>query len=33
VVTFVTNSGNITDDIIMRYLERHTHENGFSPSA
>ena len=29
---FSTTSGNITDDIIMRYLDRHTHKNGFSPS-
>jgi hypothetical protein len=28
-----TNSGNITDGIIMRYLDRHPHQNGFSPSA
>lgn len=28
-----TTSGNITDDIIMRYLDRHTHKDGFSPSA
>lgn len=30
---FSTTSGNITDDIIMRYLDRHTHKEGFSPSA
>jgi putative transposase len=30
---FSTTSGNITDDIIMRYLDRHTHKDGFSPSA
>ena len=30
---FSTTSGNITDDIIMRYLDRHTHKNGFSPST
>ena len=30
---FSTTSGNITDDIIMRYLDRHTHNDGFSPSA
>ena len=30
---FSTTSGNITDDVIMRYLDRHTHKNGFSPSA
>jgi putative transposase len=29
---FSTTSGNITDDIIMRYLDRHTHKNRFSPS-
>ena len=29
---FSTTSGNITDDIIMRYLDRHTHKQGFSPS-
>ena len=29
---FSTTSGNITDDIIMRYLDRHTHKDGFSPS-
>lgn len=28
-----TTSGNITDDIIMRYLDKHTHKDGFSPSA
>lgn len=30
---FSTISGNITDDIINRYLDRHTLKNGFSPSA
>ena len=30
---FSTTSGNITDDIIMRYLDRHTHKDGFSPST
>lgn len=30
---FSTTSGNITDDIIMRYLDRHTHKEGFSPST
>lgn len=25
--------GNITDEIIMRYLDRHTDQHGFSPSA
>ena len=30
---FSTTSGNITDDIIMRYLDRHTHKDGFSPAA
>ena len=30
---FSTTSGNITDDIIDRYLDRHTHKNGFSPSS
>ena len=29
---FSTTSGKITDDIIMRYLDRHTHKNGFSLS-
>lgn len=29
---FSTTSGNITDDIIMRYLDRHSHKNGFSPA-
>ncbi|RYD92598.1 MAG: IS200/IS605 family transposase, partial [Sphingobacteriales bacterium] len=29
---FSTTSGNITDDIIMRYLDRHTHKHGFSPA-
>jgi len=29
---FSTTSGNITDDIIMRYLDRHTHKDGFSPA-
>ena len=29
---FSTTSGIITDDIIMRYLDRHTHKNRFSPS-
>lgn len=28
-----TISGNITDDIVMPYLDRHTHKNGLSPSA
>ena len=27
-----TTSGNITDDIIMRNLDRHSHKDGFSPS-
>lgn len=30
---FSTTSGNITDDIIMRYPDRHTHQSGFSHSA
>ena len=30
---FSTTSGNITDDIIMRYLDRHTHKQGFSHST
>ena len=30
---FSSTSGNITDDIIMRYLDRHTHKDGFSPST
>ena len=29
---FSNTSNNITDDIIMRYLDRHTHKNRFSPS-
>ena len=29
---FSTTSGNITDDIIMRYLDRHTRRQGFSPA-
>lgn len=29
---FSTTSGNITDDTILRYLDRHGHKNGFSPS-
>ncbi|MFN9632640.1 MAG: IS200/IS605 family transposase [Erythrobacteraceae bacterium] len=29
---FSTTSSNITDDIIMRYLDQHNHKNGFSPS-
>src|SRR3546814_11971494 len=28
---FSTRSGNIIDDIVNRYLDRHTHKNGFSP--
>jgi putative transposase len=27
---FSTTSGNVTDDIIMRYLDRHTHKEGLS---
>jgi putative transposase len=30
---FSTTSGNITDDIILRYLDKHGHKDGFSPSA
>ena len=30
---FSTTSGNITDDIIMRYLDRHTHKDDFSPAS
>lgn len=30
---FSTTSGNITDDVILRYLEKHGRKNGFSPSA
>lgn len=30
---FSTTFGNITDDIIMRYLDRDTHQHGFGPSA
>lgn len=29
---FSTTSGNITDDTILRYLDRHGHKNGFSHS-
>ena len=29
---FSTTSGNITDDIIMRYLDHHTQQDGFNPS-
>ncbi len=29
---FSTTSGNITDDTILRYLDKHGHKNGFSPS-
>ena len=29
---FSTTSGNISDDIIMRYLGRHTHRDGFRPA-
>jgi putative transposase len=30
---FSTTSGNITDEIIMGYLDRHIRKDGFSPSA
>lgn len=30
---FSTTSGNITNDIIMRYLDKHGRKNGFSPST
>lgn len=30
---FSTTSGNITDDIILRYLDKHGRKNGSSPSA
>jgi len=30
---FSTTSANITDDTILRYLDRHGHKNGFSYSA
>nr|WP_246870412.1 IS200/IS605 family transposase [Novosphingobium sp. SG707] len=30
---FSITSGNITDNIIMRYLDNHTHKDGFSPST
>jgi hypothetical protein len=30
---FSTTSGNITDDIIVRYLDQHPHKDGLSPSA
>ena len=29
---FSTTSGNITNDVIMNYLDRHTSQNGFSPA-
>lgn len=29
---FSTTSGNIADDIIIRYLDRNIHKDGFSPS-
>lgn len=30
---FSTTFGHITDDIIRRYLNRHTHKDGFSPTV
>jgi len=30
---FSTTSGNVTDDIIIRYLDQHMNKNGFSPAA
>lgn len=30
---FSTKASNITDDIIMRYLNRHTQKDGFGPST
>ena len=30
---FSTTSGNITEDVIMGYLDRHIRKDGFSPSA
>ena len=30
---FSTTAGNITEDIIMGYLDRHIGKDGFSPSA
>ena len=30
---FSTTSGNITDDIIMGYLDRQIRKDGFSPST
>jgi putative transposase len=30
---FSTTAGNITEDIIMGYLDRHILKEGFSPSA
>jgi len=30
---FSTTSGNITDDIIMGYLDRHIRKDGLSPST
>ena len=28
---FSTTYGNITDDIILRHVDKHRHKNGFSP--
>jgi REP element-mobilizing transposase RayT len=29
---FSTTSGNITDDVIINYLDKHTRPNGFTPA-
>jgi putative transposase len=30
---FSTTAGNITEDVIMAYLDRHIRKDGFSPAA
>ncbi|WP_374414976.1 transposase [Novosphingobium colocasiae] len=30
---FSTTAGNITEDVVMAYLDRHIAKDGFSPSA
>lgn len=30
---FSTTAGNITEDVVMAYLDRHIGKEGFSPSA
>ena len=30
---FSTTAGNITEDVVMAYLDRHIGKHGFSPSA